>query len=434
MKLILGMGLTGLSVARFYSKKNIDFRIADSRLSPPMLQIMKQENLLIDFHLGEWNKNLLDDISEIIISPGIAESEKIVSWSRKKSIPIISDIELFGRYAKAPIVGISGSNGKSTVTQLLGEMAHNDGKNAVVCGNIGKPVMDSLSDDADVYIVEISSYQLDYTNKINLLTGVITNITPDHLDRYGDFNAYIESKLSLYSYCSSNIVNLNESLVSKIDLNACYAIDKHGINCEFHANKDGNKFIFFHGSQILMSSEELLVIGRHNVENILAALTLGHQIGLSLKSMVITSKKFKGIEHRLEWVVSLNGVDFFNDSKSTNGISTITAIKAIADKYKSVILIAGGIAKKEDYSELFQLINTKIDTLILIGQSSAMFSKKINSCPVHIVETMEHAVALSKTIALEGAILLSPGCASFDMFNNFSERGETFKYFVLQEN
>ena len=194
MKLILGMGLTGLSVARFYSKKNIDFRIADSRLSPPMLQIMKQENLLIDFHLGEWNKNLLDDISEIIISPGIAESEKIVSWSRKKSIPIISDIELFGRYAKAPIVGISGSNGKSTVTQLLGEMAHNDGKNAVVCGNIGKPVMDSLSDDADVYIVEISSYQLDYTNKINLLTGVITNITPDHLDRYVDFNAYIESK------------------------------------------------------------------------------------------------------------------------------------------------------------------------------------------------------------------------------------------------
>ena len=183
-----------------------------------------------------------------------------------------------------------------------------------------------------------------------------------------------------------------------------------------------------------MSSEELLVIGRHNVENILAALTLGHQIGLSLKSMVITSKKFKGIEHRLEWVVNLNGVDFFNDSKSTNGISTITAIKAIADKYKSVILIAGGIAKKEDYSELFQLINTKIDTLILIGQSSAMFSKKINSCPVHIVETMEQAVTLSKTIALEGAILLSPGCASFDMFNNFSERGETFKYFVLQEN
>jgi len=351
-----------------------------------------------------------------------------------QDIPVTSDIELFGRYAKAPIVGISGSNGKSTVTQLLGEMALSDGKHAVICGNIGKPVMESLNDDADLYIVEISSYQLDYTNNLNLLTGVITNITPDHLDRYPDFNDYIKSKLSLYSYCEINTVNLNEPLVNKIKSDSCYVIDESEFNCEFSAKKDANSYNLFHGKNILMSSDELIVVGRHNVENILAALSLGSQIGLSLKSMVRTAIDFKGLQHRLEWVVNLEGVDYFNDSKSTNAISTITAIEALSDKYKSIILIAGGIAKKEDYSKLFRLISEKIDAVILIGESGTLFSQQINGCPVSIVESMKQAVISSKAIAKEGAILLSPGCASFDMFVDFNERGEVFKRHVFEEN
>ena len=434
MKLILGLGITGLSVARFFSLHKIPYRIADSRLSPPMLDLSEQENLLSDCHLGDWNRSLLEGVTEIIISPGIAENEAIVAWSRLQNIPIISDIELFGRYAKAPIVGISGSNGKSTVTQLLGEMALSDGKHAVICGNIGKPVMESLNNDADIYIVEISSYQLDYTNNLNLLTGVITNISPDHLDRYPDFDAYKKSKLSLYSYCVINIVNLNEPLVNKIKSDSCYVIDDAEFNCEFSAKKDGDSYNFFHRKNVLMSSDELMIVGRHNVENILAALSLGHQIGLSLKSMVRAAKDFKGLKHRLEWVVNLKGVDYFNDSKSTNSISTITAIKALSEKYKSLILIAGGIAKNEDYSEMFQLISEKIDAVILIGESATLFSQRINGCPVSIVESMEQAVISSKAIAKEGAILLSPGCASFDMFVDFNERGEVFKRHVLEDN
>jgi UDP-N-acetylmuramoylalanine--D-glutamate ligase len=177
-----------------------------------------------------------------------------------------------------------------------------------------------------------------------------------------------------------------------------------------------------------------MIVGRHNVENILAALSLGSQIGLSLKSMVRAAKDFKGLQHRLEWVVNLEGVDYFNDSKSTNAISTITAIEALSDRYKSIVLITGGIAKKEDYSKLFQLISEKIDAVILIGESATLFSQQINGCPVSIVESMKQAVISSKAIAKEGAILLSPGCASFDMFVDFNERGEVFKRQVLEKN
>jgi len=434
MKLILGMGLTGLSVARFFSSNNVDYRIADSRLSPPMQDICIKENLLSDCHLGEWKESLLDNITEIIISPGIAETESIVGWARLQKIPVISDIELFGRYTKAPIVGITGSNGKSTVTQLLGEMSIGSGKNAVICGNIGKPVMESLSDEAELYVVELSSYQLDYTNSLNLLTGVVTNITPDHLDRYPDYDIYIASKLNLYEYCQYSVVNLNEPLVKGIKGDSCYAIEEVTQSCEFSAKKVGGVYTLYQGEDILMTSNDLMVVGRHNVENVLAALTLGHQVGLSVEEMIQVAKSFTGLPHRLEWVANLSGVDYFNNSKSTNAISTITAIEALSDRYKSIVLIAGGIAKKEDYSKLFQLISEKINAVILIGESATLFSQQINGCPVSIVESMKQAVISSKAIAKEGAILLSPGCASFDMFVDFNERGEVFKRHVLEDN
>ena len=434
MKLILGMGLTGLSVARFFSSNNVDYRIADSRLSPPMQDICIKENLLSDCHLGEWKESLLDNITEIIISPGIAETESIVGWARLQKIPVISDIELFGRYTKAPIVGITGSNGKSTVTQLLGEMSIGSGKNAVICGNIGKPVMESLSDEAELYVVELSSYQLDYTNSLNLLTGVVTNITPDHLDRYPDYDIYIASKLNLYEYCQYSVVNLNEPLVKGVEGDSSYAIEEVTQSCEFSAKKVDGVYTLYQGEDILMTSNDLMIVGRHNVENVLAALTLGHQVGLSVEEMIQVAKSFTGLPHRLEWVANLSGVDYFNNSKSTNAISTITAIEALSDRYKSIVLIAGGIAKKEDYSKLFQLISEKINAVILIGESATLFSQQINGCPVSIVESMKQAVISSKAIAKEGAILLSPGCASFDMFVDFNERGEVFKRHVLEDN
>jgi len=432
MKLILGLGITGLSVARFFYKNDISFRIADSRQNPPMLDIAGKEGLLADSYFGEWSKPLLEGVTEIIISPGIAEAETIVDWSRQQSISIISDIELFGRFSKAPIIGITGSNGKSTVTQLLGEMAVADGKNTVICGNIGNPVMDGLIDDAELYIVELSSYQLDYTNNIDLLTGVITNISPDHLDRYSSYDDYISSKLSIYNYCKYKVVNLKEALVSEVEGDNFYSVDGHDEICDFSAKKIGGLYEVFHQGNSVIISNDLMVVGRHNIENLLAALTLGYRFGLSIKAMTQAAIDFKGLEHRLEFVSTRNNVDYYNDSKSTNAISTKTAINALFEKYNNLTLIAGGISKKEDYSELFRLINEKVSAVVLIGECRNDFSKQITVPHVEIAESMEKAVLMATSIAQGGAVLLSPGCASFDMFVDFNDRGETFKRHVLE--
>ena len=433
MKLILGLGITGLSVARFLFKNEISFRIADSRQEPPMLDIAEKESVLSDSHFGEWSESLLEGVTEIIISPGIAEAESIVDWSRQQSVPIISDIELFGRYAKAPIIGITGSNGKSTVTQLLGEMAFADGKNAVICGNIGKPVMDSLSDEAELYVVELSSYQLDYTNKLSLLTGVITNISPDHLDRYSNFSDYISSKLSIYSYCKFQVINLNDDLLRDLSGHNFYAVESVDDRCDFSANRIGDLYEVLHKGKSLLTSDDLKVVGRHNIENLLAALTLGHRFGLTLKVMTQAAIDFKGLEHRLEFVSTINDIDYYNDSKSTNAISSITAVNALFEKYNNLILIAGGISKKEDYSEFFKLINEKVNAVVLIGECSSDFSKQITAPHVEAVDSMKKAVSMATSMAEGGAVLLSPGCASFDMFSDFNERGDVFKRFVLEE-
>ena len=430
MKLILGMGITGLSVARFFSNNNEIFRIADSRKEPSLLKTFQKENLLDDCYMGEWSQSILEDIDEVIISPGIAQSETIVQWIREKKIKLLSDIELFGRYSNAPIIGITGSNGKSTVTQLLGEMALASNLNAVMCGNIGSPVLESISDTAELYIVELSSYQLDYTSELDLFAGVITNISPDHLDRYENFEAYIASKLSIYPYCENVIINLDESLQSGMVGDSYFAIEKNNSNCIFLVRKAGNSYEVLYQDKLLVSSNELLVVGKHNIENLLAALTLGYQFGLPIKEMIKAAKTFKGLPHRLEFITSINNVDFYNDSKSTNAVSTKIAVNSLLEKYSQLVLILGGIAKQENYSELIELINEKVETVVLIGDSSKVFSEQLSVPTLKIARSMEEAVGLSKSLTKNGAVVLSPACASFDMFDDFNDRGDQFKHHV----
>jgi len=432
MKLILGMGLTGLSVARFFKSQPVSYQVADSRQSPPLLDTFIAEGLAEDCQLGSWRENLLEGVEEIIVSPGIAMSEEIVIWAKEKNIPLVGDIELFSRYANAPIIGISGSNGKSTVTQLVGEMGLASGKNTAICGNIGIPVMDVLADDVDLYVVELSSYQLDYTNSLDLLAGLVLNITPDHLDRYPNFEAYIASKISLYPYCQNKVINLDEDATSEIVWDCCFGLDKSNQECEFRVETERGVTTFFSKSEVLFSSEDLKIVGKHNISNVLAALTLGHLAGLSNKAMTQAASDFKGLPHRLEWVVNMDGVDFFNDSKSTNAISTITAINALSESYPSLVLIAGGIAKKEDYSAMFELIGEKAEAVVFIGEAAESFALSITGCVVEIAQSMEQALSIAKCYASSGAILLSPACASFDMYDDFNARGEDFKRLLSQ--
>jgi UDP-N-acetylmuramoylalanine--D-glutamate ligase len=223
-------------------------------------------------------------------------------------------------------------------------------------------------------------------------------------------------------------------LANDVDGDNYYGIELNNSRCDFVAKKNGSTYEVFHKGISLITSNDLVVVGKHNIENLLAALTLGYRFGLSLKVMTQAAIDFKGLEHRLEFVSTINDIDYYNDSKSTNAISSITAVNALFEKYNNLILIAGGISKKEDYSEFFKLINEKVNAVILIGECSSNFSKQITAPHVEVVESMKKAVSMATSMAEGGAVLLSPGCASFDMFSNFNERGETFKRFVLEEN
>jgi UDP-N-acetylmuramoylalanine--D-glutamate ligase len=432
MKLVLGLGDTGLSIARFLSKQHIAYRLADSRLNPPMLDDYVEEFPGSTPVLGDWNQVLLADVDEVFISPGIAQTQSIVIWARDKNIPVVSDIELFSRFVKAPVIGITGSNGKSTVTQLLGDMITNSDKKVAVGGNIGKPALDCLDDQIDYYVLELSSYQLDYTNQLKLLTGVVLNITPDHLDRYDSFDDYTDSKLSLYRYCQDLVVNLDEVIVPKKNNAKHFGIDMPKRADDFGTVTCHGSCYLIKGDDVVMSVSEMQLIGEHNVANMLAALALGDQIGLSVELMAQSIKNFKGLEHRLEWVAKKQGVDYYNDSKATNSISTIQALKALIDKHENIVLIAGGIAKEEDYSVMFKLIDENVFGVVLIGQSAADFGQSLNRPQVSYAQTMSEAVNLASGMLNDGVIVLSPACASFDMFANFEERGQAFKDQVFE--
>ncbi len=433
MKLVLGIGITGFSIARFLTKQKIVFKVADSRQQPAMITDFLVEFPNVEIDLGTWNQSLLEGVDEIFISPGIAQNSPIVRWAQDQAIEITSDIELFSRFVRSPVIGITGTNGKSTVTQLLGEMALASGKNAAIGGNIGKPALDCLDDDIELYILELSSYQLDYTKHLTLFAGVVLNISPDHLDRYDGFEDYTASKLSLYQYCQHLVINLDEPLIPKKASAIHFGMDMPKSDQDFGTVTCHGSCYFLKGDDVLMGVDEMQLIGEHNVANILAALTLGDQIGLEMSAMTQCIKTFKGLEHRLEWVAHQQGIDFYNDSKSTNALSTVTALKALITKHENIVLIAGGIAKDEDYSDLFKLIDQDIAGVVLIGQSAADFEHGINRAQVIHADSMLEAVNLAKDMINNGIVLLSPGCASFDMFNNFEHRGQVFKQTVLND-
>jgi UDP-N-acetylmuramoylalanine--D-glutamate ligase len=424
MKLILGLGETGISIARFLSSKAIEFKIADSRTEPPLIRKYDNEPTPI---LGDWQKDILIDVDEIYISPGIAKSESIYVWSTELGIPVVSDIELFSRYVRSPVIGITGSNGKSTVTKLIGEMVEQSGYKVAIGGNIGEPALNLISEDIEYYVLELSSYQLDYTNELNLFAGVVLNISPDHLDRYDNFESYIASKLSIYKYCQHSVVNIDELHTNGIDASISFGMGLPNKSTNFGSVVCHDGRYLLNGEAVLMSTDEVLLMGEHNIANVLAAFSLGDLLRLPIESMVDTVKGFNGLEHRLEKVATINNIVYFNDSKATNVISAITAIKALSEKYQDIVLIAGGIAKKEDYSELFKLINEKVSHVVLIGESADYLSTGIEKSKVNFADSMDNAIDMSSKLIESGVVLLSPACASFDMFDNFENRGDSFK-------
>ena len=436
VKAIIGTGITGLSVARFLAKKGQIFVLMDTRENPPNLAQIKKEFPDAQVQTGQLDLPTLLACNEIILSPGVAQTTAEIVAAKNADIPIVGDIELFVRYAKAPIVAITGSNAKSTVTTLVGEMAKAANIKVAVGGNLGTPALDLLADDIQLYVMELSSFQLETVSKLNAKVATILNISADHLDRYKDMREYILAKMRVYFGAEHIVVNRNDLLTHPPLAQGVKPI-QFGGKADFGSfgviEENGQEYLA-KNLTALMPVNELKIRGRHNVENALAALALGDTAGIPMNAMMSTLQSFKGLRHRCEFVADIKGVEFYNDSKGTNIGATLAAIKGLARDPKQLTVILGGEGKGQDFSELVAPLKTINCSVVLIGRDAPVIAAAIDkTVAVKHAKNLREAIDLALSLSTEGdAVLLSPACASFDMFKNYEDRGEQFCELVME--
>lgn len=431
--LIVGLGKTGLSCARFLNKRGVEVAVTDSRDNPPGLEVLQQELPDIAVFVGSFNTEVFERADVLIVSPGVSVNELQIQAAAARGVEIIGDVELFARLAEAPVVAITGSNGKSTVTTLLGEMIKAAGLNVAVGGNLGTPVLDLLEQPVpDFYVLELSSFQLETTSSLNAKASTLLNISEDHMDRYNTLEDYVQAKTRIFTGNGAVILNKDDSKVIELKekLRRSHKVieftlaepsaDEYGVR-----HKDDQQWLC-KGDEKLLAVNELKIKGKHNIANALAALALGQAAGISTNAMLNTLKVFPGLAHRTEWISNINGVDWFNDSKATNVGAALAAINGI--EANNLILIAGGQGKGQDFSPLKETVSNNVKTVILIGEDSELLQQTLEGAvQLLLADSMEDAVSKAASIAQAGdVVLLSPACASFDMFNGYEERGKAF--------
>ncbi|MCE3251002.1 MAG: UDP-N-acetylmuramoyl-L-alanine--D-glutamate ligase [Cellvibrio sp.] len=430
VKAIIGTGITGLSVARFLAAQGQAFVLLDTRSNPPNLEQIQLEFPGVTIVCGELDLHTLLACDEIIISPGVAVATPAIEQAKAAGVPVVGDIELFVRAAKAPIVAITGSNAKSTVTTLVGEMAKTAGINVAVGGNLGTPALELLNDAVELYVMELSSFQLETVSRLNAKVATILNISADHLDRYENMRAYILAKLRVY-FGAENIVVNRKDVLTHPPMAAGIKPIYFGGNADFGSfgliTNEGTEFLAKNLTPLIATSE-LKIRGRHNVDNALAALALGDAAGIPMDAMLSTLKIFRGLRHRCEFVMEKDAVEFYNDSKGTNIGATLAAIQGLARDPQQLIVILGGEGKGQDFTELAPALRAINSRVVIIGRDGPIIAEAIgDAAKIVFANNMQDAVNKSFAIANPGdAVLLSPACASFDMFKNYEDRGEKF--------
>jgi UDP-N-acetylmuramoylalanine--D-glutamate ligase len=426
--LVVGLGKTGLSVVRYLHALGEAVIVVDSRDIPPGLNILKSEYEDVELHTGSFDVSLFLKARRIIVSPGVALAEPALVEAKKNNIEIIGDIDLFAHEVKAPVVAITGSNGKSTVTTLLAAMAERAGLKSVASGNIGTPALDSLDDEIGLYVLELSSFQLETLQYLPKKAAVVLNISADHLDRYDSLAAYASSKQAIYENTEVLVMNKDDALAcGQLSNNSAKQI-RFTLNApeenEFGLCAGLSESLCF-GDKRLISVDELKIKGKHNLQNALAALALGYAIGLPMEDMLATLKEFKGLRHRAQLVARINDVNWINDSKATNVGATVAALVGLPGMH---VLIAGGIAKGADFSELTDVVREHCRAVILLGKDADKIQSVMpEGVEIKRVVDMQSAVVAAEALAQPGDnVLLAPACASFDMFDNFEQRGDVF--------
>jgi len=427
--LVFGLGLTGMSVARYLKRNGIDAVFVDSRSEPPGLQELNELLPDADVILGKDSDVGLKTINRIIASPGVADTEPLLASARKSGIDIVSDIELFGKEARAPVVAVTGSNGKSTVTTILALMCDAAGKTALAGANLGVAALDLLQQDKpDFYVLELSSFQLQRTSTLAAKVAVLLNITADHLDWHESEKNYRAAKYRIFKNADSVVISrADPDVVKHVRKDA--RVSSFGLDApedgHYGLREEEGTVFLARGEQLLLATSELALLGRHNQLNALAALAAGEFMGLDLSAMLQVLAEFPGLAHRMQLVARKGGISFINDSKATNVSAAIAAIESIDG---NIVLIAGGEAKGGDFKELSEALSRRLRAAVLIGSDAPRIADALGKqAPVHIANNIDEAVVEAAAYAEPGdTVLLAPACASFDQFPNYMARGDAF--------
>lgn len=434
--LVLGLGETGLSALRWLTSQGAILSAADTRDNPPNMDELARNMPHVAVHVGKFKQEILLDVEVIVISPGVSLNEPSVQAAIQKNIPVVGDVELFAQYCpkNAKVIGITGSNGKTTVTTLVGEICKEAGLSTIVAGNIGLPVLDALQmESPDIYVLELSSFQLETTSSLHLDAATVLNVCEDHMDRYATIADYAAAKARILLHANVAVLNRDDATTLAMRANhvVTFGLGLASTMHDFGLMTCQDSQYLAAGQHKLCNASELKITGQHNVANALAAAALCMSVGIETPSIVDALRKFKGLPHRVEWVANVNDVDYYDDSKGTNVGATCAAIAGMTKHGapQPVVLIAGGDGKGQDFSPLTSAVQANGRAVVLIGRDALLIEAVLlpTNVPIYFAIDLPEAVNIAKKVAKTGdAVLLSPACASFDMFKNYVHRAEVF--------
>lgn len=442
---VVGLGRTGLSCARYLHARGVEFAVTDSRVAPPESAALHRLAPATEVVFGKFDEALLDGAAEIVVSPGVSLREPFLVQAAARGISIAGDIELFARAVRAPVAAVTGTNGKSTVTTLVAQMAAASGKRVLAGGNLGRPALELLEEPApELYVLELSSFQLDTTQSLRLAAATVLNVTPDHLDRYDGLEAYAASKARIFMNCEAAVLNMDDCAVRAMAGGAMssnvqrvlgfslardpaadyYVARQDGVAQQDSIAPQGDVALMYREQRLALLSE-LKITGLHNAANALAALAMADALGLSRERAVQALRDFPGLPHRSQWIADVAGVRYVEDSKGTNVGATLAAVAGMPGP---LVLIAGGLGKGQDFSPLAAALRGKARHVVLLGQDAKVIAAALQDvASIDFARDMDEAVRKAAAVARPGdTVLLSPACASMDMFRDYAHRGEMF--------
>lgn len=443
--LVIGLGETGLSMVRWLGAQGARLRVADSRSAPPGLAEIASYVAPGQIHCGAFQDAMFEGVELIAISPGVPLRDPVVAGGVARGIPVVGDIELFAQAlrigARPRVLAITGANGKTTVTSMVEHLCKTVGKDAVAAGNISPAVLDVVlkrgAQQPEIWVLELSSFQLETTFNLQADAATVLNVTEDHLDRYAGMDEYAAAKARIFFGSGIQVLNRNDERCMGMAVFGrsitTFGLDAPRGEFDWGIERDANDIWLVQGKQRLLKADELQIAGLHNVANALAALALCRAIDLPMAGLLDALRSFRGLPHRVERVAEIDGVAYYDDSKGTNVGATIAALQGLGCK---AVLIAGGEGKGQDFAPLNPVVSRHARAVLLIGRDAQLISSALQGCGVPVLRAvdMRDAVQQAAQLAQRGdAVLLSPACASFDMFRNYAHRAEVFVEAVQEQ-